>query len=134
HSVGDKPAVRTLYQRLCVDDIEPWLDEEDLLPGQKWEQEIPKAVRAADAILVCLSRGSITKEGYVQKEMLYALDAANEKPEGTIFLIPVRLEDCEIPDRLKPWHVASLFEERGYERLLRALRARANALGLTSLL
>src|SRR5262249_38027127 len=49
-------------------------------------------------------------------------------------LIPVRLEDCEIPDRLKPWHVASLFEERGYERLLRALRARANALGLTSLL
>ncbi len=133
HSSGDKPAVRTLYQRLCADDIEPWLDEEDLLPGQKWEQEIPQAVRAADAILVCLSRSSITKEGYVQKEIMYALDAAKEKPEGTIFLIPLRLEDCEIPDRLKDWQVGNLFEERGYEKLLRALRVRANALGLTSL-
>lgn len=133
HSSGDKPAVRTLYQRLCADGVEPWLDEEELLPGQQWEQEIPQAVRAADAILVCLSRSSITKEGYVQKEMMYALDAAKEKPEGTIFLIPLRLEDCEIPDRLKDWHVGSLFEERGYEKLLRALRVRASALGLTSL-
>ena len=133
HSSGDKPAVRTLYQRLCADDIEPWLDEEDLLPGQKWEQEIPQAVRAADAILVCLSRSSITKEGYVQKEIMEALDAAKEKPEGTIFLIPLRLEGCEIPDRLKGWQVGNLFEERGYEKLLRALRVRAHALGLTSL-
>jgi len=131
HSSGDKPRVRDLYKRLQADGFEPWLDEEDLLFGQKWQDEIPKAVPAADTILVCLSRDSIAKDGYVQKEIKYALDASDNKPEGTIFIIPLRLEDCTIPDRLKDWHVGNLYEERGYEKLLRALRARAGELGLT---
>lgn len=131
HSSGDKPAVRDLYQRLRVDGVEPWLDEEDLLPGQEWEQEIPKAVRAADAILVCLSHDSMNKQGYVQKEIKYALDVADEKPEGVIFLIPARLEACDLPTRLKRWHAVNLYEEKGYERLLRALQALTSRLGVT---
>lgn len=131
HSSGDKPAVRALYQRLRADGVDPWLDEEDLLPGQKWEQEIPKAVRAADAIVVCLSRSSTTKEGYVQKEIKLALDVAEEKPEGTIFFIPLKLEDCDIPERLKGWHAGSLEGEKGYERLRSALQLRATQLGVT---
>jgi len=35
HSSGDKPEVRNLYQRLSNDGFDPWLDEEDLLPGQQ---------------------------------------------------------------------------------------------------
>ncbi len=130
HSSGDKPAVRDLYQKLCTDGFEPWLDEEDLLPGQKWEQEISKAVRAADAILVCLSHDSINKAGYVQKEIKVALDVADEKPEGTIFLIPVKLEACNLPSRLEKWQAVNLYEERGYEKLLRALQACAESLGI----
>ena len=60
HANEDKPAVRELYQRLCVDEFKPWLDEEDLLPGQKWPQEIPKAVKAAHIVVVCLSAQSTT--------------------------------------------------------------------------
>jgi formylglycine-generating enzyme required for sulfatase activity len=131
HSSSDKPAVRELYRRLREDGVEPWLDEEDLLLGQEWEPEIVKAVRVADVIVVCLSRGSITREGFVQKEISFALDVAKEKPPGTIFLIPLRLEECELPDRLRGWHAGSLYEERGYERLLRALQNRAGGLGLT---
>jgi len=34
HASQDKPVVRELYQRLLAEDwIEPWLDEEKLLPG-----------------------------------------------------------------------------------------------------
>ena len=87
HASGDKPAVRKLYQRLVKDGVAPWLDEEDLAPGQDWEVEIRKAVQASDIVLVCLSLRSITKEGFVQKEIKFALDAADEKPQGTIFLI-----------------------------------------------
>jgi hypothetical protein len=48
HSSGDKPEVRNLYQRLSSDGFDPWLDEEKLLPGQKWKSEIPKAVKTSD--------------------------------------------------------------------------------------
>jgi len=66
HSSSDKPAVRDLYQRLKAESwIDPWLDEIKLYPGQDWNFEIEKAVDASDAILVCLSKNSITKEGYV---------------------------------------------------------------------
>jgi hypothetical protein len=121
HSSGDKPAVRQLRHRLQESGYEPWLDEEDLLPGQKWEQEIPKAVRNSDVVLVCLSQESVTKQGYVQKEIKLALDAADQRPDGTIFLIPVRLSDCNIPERLREWQWVDLFEDRGYDRLLHAL-------------
>jgi hypothetical protein len=99
------------------------LDEEDLLPGQMWQTEIPKAVRSSAAVIVCISRNSVEKTGYLQKEIKYALDAADEQPDGKIFLIPAKLEDCPVPDRLKHLQWVNLFEPTGYERLLRALTA-----------
>jgi acyl carrier protein len=131
HSAGDKHRVRELYQRLRSDGIKPWLDEQDLLPGQDWSLEIAKAVRNSDVVLVCCSRESINKAGFIQREIRFALDVADEQPENTIFIIPLRLEECEVPDRLRRWHWVNLFEESGYEKLMRALRVRASGLGLS---
>jgi uncharacterized protein (TIGR02646 family) len=130
HTSGDKPLVRGLNRRLVADGFDAWLDEEKLMPGQDWDLEIRKAVRSSDTVVVCLSNGSITKEGYVQKEIRLALDIADEKPEGTIFLIPVRLEECEVPDRLRKWQWVNLFDEAGYGKLIRALRTHAQIKGL----
>ena len=113
HSSGDKERVRTLYGKLKRDGFTPWLDQENILPGQEWDSEIRKAVRTSDVVVVCLSESSITKEGYVQKEIKLALDVAEEKPEGTIFLIPARFEDCQVPHRLVGWQWVDLFEARG---------------------
>ena len=72
------------------------------------EYEIGKAVRAADVVLVCLSRKSINKNGYVQKEIRIALDAADQMPAGRIFLIPVKLENCSVPERFSGLHWVDL--------------------------
>ena len=125
HATSDKPAVRELHRRLTADGFAPWLDEEDLLPGHDWQYEIPKAVRQSDVVIVCLSPQASNKAGYVQKEIKFALDAADEQPEGTIFLIPLKLAECTVPDRLSRWQWVYLFSPNGYERLLRALRQRA---------
>jgi TIR domain-containing protein/carboxypeptidase family protein len=125
HSSDDKTSIQELYKRLCDDGFKPWLDEEDLLPGQNWHQAIMRAVRDSDVVVVCLSRNSVNKRGYVQKEIKLALDVADEQPEDTIFIIPLKLEECDVPTRLKQWHWVNLFEDRGYERLITALRHRA---------
>jgi hypothetical protein len=99
HSSQDKPIVRELYQRLNAEGwIYPWLDTKKLLPGQDWRLAIEEAVETADNVIICLSNKSVSKEGYVQKEMRYAQEISLEKPEGTIFLIPLKLEECEIPE------------------------------------
>jgi transcriptional regulator with XRE-family HTH domain len=127
HSSGDKERVRALYRRLQTDGVSCWFDEEDLLPGQDWEYEIGKAIQASRFVLACLSKSSTTRAGYLQRELRKALDVADGQPEGSTFLIPVRLEKCEIPERLRRWQWVDLFGESGYERLLRVLRADQNS-------
>ena len=68
HSSADKPAVRKIYRRLLSDGFLPWLDEEKVLPGQDWQYEIKTAVKESDVVVVCLSRSSISKTGYIHKE------------------------------------------------------------------
>jgi len=74
HSSGDKPAVRELYARLRSNEIDPWLDEENLLPRQEWDHEIINAVRDSHVVIVCLSANSVTKAGYLQKEIRAVLE------------------------------------------------------------
>lgn len=128
HAHADRNPVRALYTRLTDDGVDAWLDKEKLLPGQDWELEIKKAVRAADVVVVCLSK-QFNQAGFRQKEVRLALDTAMEKPEGEIFIIPARLEECDNLESLRKWHWVDLFEENGYEMLLRALRARADRIG-----
>jgi repressor LexA len=127
HSSGDKLSVRKLYQRLNACNVDPWLDEEDLLAGQDWEYEIGKAVRETDVVIVCLSCGSINKTGFMQKEIKFALDVADKQAEGTIFLIPLKLEECEMPERLRRWHWVNYFEENGFDKLIKTLKYRGES-------
>lgn len=131
HAKEDKPKVRELYRRLHADGVEVWLDEKNLLPGQDWRVEIPRAVREADVVIVCMSSVSARKEGFVQAEINFALDKALEKPEGTIYIIPAKLEECDVPEKLSRWQCVNLFEdyEGGYEMLMLSLKLRAQRAG-----
>jgi len=130
HCRADKPEVRKIFRKLSMDGFEPWLDEKNLDPGMEWDSEIRNAIRRSDVVIVCLSKAAVTKEGYVQKEIRYALDIADEKPPGTKFLIPLRFTVCDVPDRLQRWHWVDHFEKGGYDRLVRSLAARSADLGI----
>jgi hypothetical protein len=122
HASEDNAAARRLTKRLKDDGFDPWLDLERLLPGQDWNLEIEKAMRESGAILLCFSEESVSKEGYVQKEYKRAMRIQEEKPEGTIFVIPVRLDNCEIPFSLR--EIQWVDYPDGYEKLVTALSLR----------
>ena len=123
HANEDKPQVREVYQRLKAEGYEPWLDEMDLLPGQLWNQEVRRALRDSDFILIFFSQNSVIKRGYVQREVKFALDAWQEMPEGMIYTIPVRLDDCEMPETFRQFQALNLFDAGGVTRLLKVLQA-----------
>jgi SOS-response transcriptional repressor LexA len=130
HSKDDKLIVRKYYHRLIANGFDVWLDEEKIIPGQDWDLEIRKAIRSTDVFIVFLSKNSITKEGYIQKEIRIALDIADEKPEGTNFFIPARIEECLVPVRIDRFHWVNLFEQEGYKKLKDALEFRMNDLNI----
>lgn len=106
------------------------------VPRPGWDLEIEKAVEAADAVIVFLSNNSVSKEGYVQRELRFVLRIADFKPEGTVFVIPVRLDDCPRPRRLSMWQDVDYFPENrknwAYKRLLNSLKLPAEKLDITT--
>jgi hypothetical protein len=64
----------------------------------------------------------------VHKELRVALNAADERPPGAIFLIPARLDECEVPERLQHLQRVDLFRPDGRDQLFRALEREASRL------
>jgi TIR domain len=121
----DAEIARRIYRDLRALGARPWLDTEDLLPGQKWSQEVGKAIRASDFFLALLSNTALGKRGYIQKELREALSVLDEIPEGSIYLLPVRLDECR-PDnpKMEELHWVDLFPsyQTGFEKILRVVR------------
>jgi hypothetical protein len=128
HAHDDRAAVKALYSHLLNDGVDAWLDKENILPGQDWRQEIRKAVGESDVVIVCLSN-HFKHKGYRQVEVSIALEQAALQPEGEIFIIPARLEDCETLLSLEKWHWVDLFDKNGYEKLIKSLELRAEHAG-----
>ncbi|MDP1714123.1 MAG: TIR domain-containing protein [Anaerolineales bacterium] len=128
HASQDKPAVYDLYKKLLAEGwIEPWLDAKKLLLGQDWQSEIKNAVETADNVIIFLSHTSINKDGFIQKELRLAKDIALEKSEGSVFLIPLRLDECEVPRSLQSYQWGNFFgeeQEQTYSNLLESLKLR----------
>ncbi len=121
HAHSDKAAVHKLYSRLIKDGVRAWLDAENLQPGQDWQREIRKAILKSDVVIVCLSRGFDQQPGYRHEELKIALEKAKLLTDNEIFIIPVRLEKCDMPAALRHLHRVDLFETGGYQKLLRVL-------------
>lgn len=119
---GDQDAVHRLYRRIVKEGANVWLDVENILPGQDWQFEIRKSIHRSDMVIVCLSRGFNKGGGYRHEELKIAVKKANALPGGESFLIPARLEQCELPEPLRRWQCVDLFEKDGYKRLLSALK------------
>ena len=130
HAKEDKAAALELHKRLHDENINAWIDEENLLPGEEWKIIIEKAVKSSHVVLVLLSRYSITKAGYIQKEIKIALDLADEQPEDTIFIIPIKLEECDVPARLRQFQWLEYYNPKSYELLRKSLLARAESAGI----
>lgn len=120
----DFRAAKKLSEYLKILGSEPWLDDTSLLPGQKWKQRIKHAIEESDFFIALLSSNSVTKRGFVQKELKQAIDLLEEFPNESVFVIPVRLDECwPKHDKLKELHWADMFPswEDGLRKITIAL-------------
>jgi class 3 adenylate cyclase len=125
----DSDIVERLYDDLLNEGFKPWMAKRNILPGQDWEHTIFKAIRQSDFFMVCLSRNSVGKRGVIQKEINEALNIWQEKLSDDIYVIPVRLEDCEIHPRLQSFHWVNLYEQNGFIMIIKAIREGIDKLG-----
>ncbi len=121
----DQLIANKMYNDLRTSGVNPWIDSNDLLPGEKWKTGINKAINDSSYFLALLSKNSISKKGYVQKQQKIALDVLDEYPDDSIFVIPVRIDNCELNnDRLKKLKAIDLFPsyDDGLKQILNFLK------------
>lgn len=118
----DAASARKLYEALIARGLNVWLDQEALRPGQNWRVAVRQAIRDSRYFLALLSRNSVSKVGYVQKELKDALAIFEEHPVSSVFIIPARLDDCApADDRISDLHWVDLFADwnHGVEQIVK---------------
>lgn len=122
----DLDRARALYHKLREVGVTPWMAYEDILPGQNWEHEITQALTQSRYVLALLSDNSVSRRGFIQKELTHALDILDNLPPSSIFLIPARLDKCDPLDgRLQRLHWVDLFPDynEGIQRIIQVLKS-----------
>ncbi|MCP4105360.1 MAG: TIR domain-containing protein [Desulfobacteraceae bacterium] len=114
-----------LYEDLKESDIRPWMESIDLLPGKNVKTAIPIAMKQCQYVLALLSENSLTEKGLAQRELKKALDISDDLSQSDIFIIPVRINECEpMDERLSSLKPADLFSDyqNGFNHILEALK------------
>lgn len=117
----DNTKVKRIYRELKKIGLLPFLDAHDLQAGQYWKNEIYNQIENSDFVLLCLSNQSTTKKGFVQNEIRHALEIAKNIPFGKAFVIPVKLEDCELPRELSDIQTIEIFKRGGMDKLVKSI-------------
>lgn len=123
YASSDKARVRRIAESLQRAGHTPWLDEDELVVGQPIAETVNRALSVTDFIVVCLS-GATSRNGWMAHEFDRFIKPEIARRPGRI--LPVRLEDVELPPSLAEFAFVDLFpddtaQERGIARLLRAL-------------
>jgi TIR domain len=120
----DLDRAKTLYDDLTRVGINVWLDKISLLPGQKWKTAIREAIEKSRYFIALLSRNSIETRGYIHKELKEALDVLDTFPPQAIYVIPARLDDCDLSyQELRKINYVDLFPDwhEGVKKIIYAI-------------
>jgi hypothetical protein len=113
-----------LYNNLKQANLLPWRDKDAIKAGLNWKIAIRKAIKNSRYFIPLFSSKSVGKIGYIQKEFKYALDIFDTFPESQIYLIPARLDDCQIPyEKLEDIQYVDMFPDwdEGVKKIFEAM-------------
>lgn len=98
YSHVDRDFVNNLGIQLSRHKTRVWIDKWELNVGDSITDRIQDAIKGSEAILIVLSKASIESD-WCRKELSYGI--IRELEEKRVIVLPVLIEDCDIPPFLK---------------------------------
>src|SRR3954454_11335093 len=99
HATNDKPLVEELARRLTRENLKPWLDKWNLIPGTPWQPELEAALAECASCAVIIGPGGFGP--WHHEEMRTAINRRVEDRAHAFRVIPVLLPGVERPERSK---------------------------------
>jgi CheY-like chemotaxis protein len=121
HQNDDWRKVEDLYHQLTGRGFFPWMAKHSTIRGE-WEPQTQKAIKESDYFLACFSSGSLRKkQSAFRDELLLALKIQKSLFRSEVFVIPVKLAECEIPEEFSQFDYINLFDNDGFAKLVKVL-------------
>jgi TIR domain len=98
HSHQDKDFVDKLAGQLVMRKAYVWMDRWEINVGDSLLDKVQAGIKSASALLIILSKASVASE-WCKKELNAGL--MRELGEKRVVVLPLLLEDCDIPSFLK---------------------------------
>lgn len=96
----DSEVVDQLVRDLKAQGVQIWLDREQVRPGARWKDAIRCAIREGDFFLACFSNKYLERpKTHMNEELTLAIEELRQRSVDQEWFIPIRLSDCQIPDR-----------------------------------
>lgn len=116
----DVAAARRLANALSSHGFNVWIDVQELSPGQVWNRLILEAIEES-VVAVVLVSDNLKKRGFVHSELKAALASLQAPGRFSSPIIPVRLEETEVPEMLASFQWVDLFRPDGMDKLVAGL-------------
>ncbi len=121
HTWKDKKIARKIAKELTDLGIGVWLDEAEIKIGDSLVQKIREGIDTVEYLIVLLSSASVASE-WVKKEVDIAM---NQEIEGKqVKVLPILLENCDLPGFLKGKFYADLTKKSNFEKVIRQIEER----------
>jgi tetratricopeptide (TPR) repeat protein len=120
----DSEYTERLYNDLKIADLNPLRDKDVIKPNQNWKISIRNSIKNSRYFIPLFSSKSVDKIGYVQKEFKYAIDNYDKFPESEVYIIPARLDNCDIPfEKLQDIQYVDLFPDwnKGVNQIIESM-------------
>lgn len=122
HAMEDSGEAQKLASGLKALGYIPWVDVEDITPGQRIEEAIKNGLSESSAAILIVSSNLDCDSRWVTQQLKAALSTMSSKDKFSSPVIPVRLDDSSLPNVLSGIHAVDLRDEKSLESLDKGLR------------
>jgi hypothetical protein len=93
------PVATEIANVISENGFDVWLDKNKLKPGQRWLDEIRKAIQTGSFFIPLFSKEWVNRERSVANdELLIAIAEMRNRPYDRAWLIPVKINECVVPE------------------------------------
>jgi hypothetical protein len=114
-------AALKIYETLTDNGCAVWMDKKSLVPGQRWREVIENRIRDSQFLLLLCSKEGLARRGFFHAEQNLAWKMQAEIPSDQLYLIPVRINECQLPPHIAELHYLDWRTEEDTKKIMYAI-------------
>ncbi|HEX8865963.1 MAG TPA: TIR domain-containing protein [Lentzea sp.] len=108
HNVKDKPHVRKIARQLEERGLLPWLDEQDIQPGSRWQQEMAKGIEISRSAAVLIGPAGPGPWHETEMELINDRSARDKNYRAIPVILDGTADDPGLPGFLRVWSTVDM--------------------------